>query len=217
MTEQTPETVLYNADAPQSVPLSITQDGQVFRVEHKFRGIDDALALAVLDADEDNLIEAVTRCYDGLFSGLDGYDDLPAEIDKASIPYDEKLSAINEGLLLCAINYTDAPAGKKPRLISNPVSVYPLKAFFDGKFVDTKHWLAAYNAVNQRVWNAMVKKSFPVHFGDHVLKTMGQGLVALYDALVEKTEGYVGRVPAHHKMKVATQHFIGHSAALLKK
>jgi len=219
MTEETK--VLYDADAPQRVPLEIVQDGKTYEVAHLFgAGIDDDAVLALVDAEDEWRAAMLRGAWLQMLTGFEGYETLEnesyAELSNL-IPLDEAVSAIDEGLLLAAVIVRRMP-GKKPSLSARAaVTSYPMRAFFDGAFVDTTHRLAPYDALHYRVWQKIKSEAFPVKFGDHNLTSYGRACVALYDALQVGAEGYAGRVPAHHKVLVIERHFDGQSAAVLAK
>lgn len=223
MTEEAkaPAQALYDADAPQRVPLKIVQDGETYEVAHLFgNGLDDEALLCLIDTDESGRAEMIRGVWLQLLTGFEGYETLEnetvAELSK-HIPLDEAVSAIDEGLLMAAV-IVRRMSVKKPSLSArSAVASYPLRAFFNGQFVDTTHRLAPYDALHYRVWQKIKSEAFPVKFGDHSLASYGRACVVLYDALQVGADGYAGRVPAHHKVLVIEQHFDGQSAAILAK
>lgn len=205
------EAVLYDTDAHQRVPLRIVQDGAVFEVAHHFLALDNVQIGLLLDAAEEERPDRLDNFWLEQIERLEGYDEAA---DTLEASFDERLSAVNDGLLL-AVLVPQAAQGKPA--LKRTRQRYQLRAFFNGQFVDTSIALLNYNADQYRVWQRLEQGAYPIKFGDQKINGYSAGVDALYDSLDAAVNGYAGRVPLHHKELVVRQHFTGQSAAVLAK
>lgn len=208
---QTLEKVLYDANAHQRVPLKIVQDGARYEVAHIFLPLDEQALALLLDASDDDRPVVLSGFWVQHIKNLEGYQD---DADITEVPFDERLSAVNEGLLLSVI-VPKAPTGKPSSRRTR--QDYQLRSLFDGQFVETTLQLANYNAEHYRVWQRVEAGVYPIKFGDQLLKSYSEAVKALFVALSEGSDGYANRIPLHHVEAVVRQHFTGQSAAVLAK
>ncbi len=211
------ETKIYNADESQRVPMALVIGGERYDVTFKFKPLLDEEVIRLSDEQTDSAkfferhIQAAEGCAD------ENEQEFSPEELAELIPKADQEYAVDAALL--GTRLLAAPtAGRKLNLRKpSPTSKYKLAAWFQNDEVITEHVMANESPEVGRVWRAIESRSFPITFGDIQIKSYGRGLVALYDALVERSEGYADRVPAHHKMIVIAAHLRGRREILLGK
>ncbi len=209
--------LFYVADELQRVPMAIVLGGERYEVAFKFKPLDDEQIIKLADGDSDSPklfaahIESAEGCADESGNWFTAQE-LAELIPKQDQEY------VIDGALLGTRLEAAPPAARKLNLRRPPTTgKYRLVAWQNNGEVLTEHVMLNDSPEHQRVWRALESRSFPISFGDHTINSYGRGLCALYDALVERSEGYAGRVPAHHKMIVAAAHLRGRREILLGK
>lgn len=213
------ETKLYNADAQQHVALTMVVGGEQYDVRFLLNPITDDEAISFVD-DPDSDSAKLFKKHVVLAEGCadeDGNEFTP-EVIGQTIPLDDQRYAVDAGLM--GTRFLPAPkSGRKLNLRQLPeVAVHKLAAYFDGEEIVTEHQIIPGTADHDRVYSALLARKFPVKFGDHEIRSYGNGLVKLYDALACKAIGYVGdQVPAFHKMAIVVAHFNGQRQIVMGK
>ncbi len=211
--------ILYDAEAKQSVTLATVLGGEAFEIKFSFEPISDEQAISFVESAEDGDSAGL---FTKLLAGADGVEvdegdklDLPALCQ--AIPDQDKRFVI-DGAIMGTRLIPAAKAKKKLNLRHLPeVASYQLAVYFNGQEVITKHEMIPGTAQHDKVLREFELLKFPVKFGDHEIKSYGDGLVKLYDALHCKSTGYAGRVPAHHKMLVIAAHLRGQRQIVMGK
>lgn len=209
--------LFYVADEPQRVPMAIVVGGERYDVAFNFKPLQDDAAIGLAD---DELTSP--KIFERHIDSAEGFEDeagnafAPADLAEL-VPVEDQQYAVDGALL--GTHLLAAPAANRKLNLRNPpvTSKYKLLAWFNGQEVMTEHVLANESQEVRRVWGSLELRTFPITFGDIQIRSYARGLVTLYDALVESSEGYVGRVPAHHKMIVITAHLRGRREILLGK
>lgn len=206
------ETKLYKSEEPQRVPMAVVVGGERYDLAFQFKPLDDEEIIRLTDEESDSAKFFARHIQSAEGCEYDQAEDLSALIPKADQEYAVDAALLGTRLL------TAPSAGRKLNLRNPPtVSKYKLAAWFQNDEVITEHVMANESPEVGRVWRAMELRSFPITFGDIQIKSYGRGLLALYDALVERSEGYADHVPAHHKMIVIAAHLRGRREILLGK
>jgi len=230
--------ILFNADAEQRVPLSIKKGNKRFEVAHKFRAPSDEEILEYerrrnvrvrearpeeLDEDavlsKDDSFDAAVWLWNKLAESREGY--IAREDWKDSTNANDKVTAITEGLLATEVVPPGDDVLSEELLSDEELSSVTLRCLFDGKAVDTVHHLRAPNAADMRSYRSLMSQNFIVRgsrfrTAETRIPPRAKKLAELYDSLLETFDGYIGRVPVHHKMAVALELFGQQSRALEK-
>lgn len=211
---------LYDADAEQHVTLALVAGGERYDVKFLFAPISDDLSIAFVDSqngdgDSAQLFKKLIRSAEGCEDD-DGNEFTPEALAEL-IPLEDQRYAIDAALM--GTRFLPKPkATRKLNLRQMPEqSVYSMAVYFDGEEIITEHEMNQATAEHQRVFRALESLQFPVEFGDHEIRSYGAGLVRLYNAIACTASGYVGRVPAHHKMVVAAAHLRGQRQIVMGK
>lgn len=213
------EPKLYDSQANQRVTLAMVVGGEVYEPQFEFRPLSDEQAVKFIDAAED--VDSASL-FTVLLAGATGFeDDDGEEFDLLTldslIPTEDKRYVVDGALM--GTRFLPAPkASKKLNLRQKPEhNVYRLAVYFDGAEIITEHKMNYGSAEHDKVFRQLEARQFPVKFGDHEIKSYGWGLVRLYDALQCSASGYVGQIPAHHKMVVAAAHLRGQRQIVMGK
>lgn len=215
---------IYDADAPQRVPMVLIFGGECHDVTFKFKPLDDESAITFIDAEGESFGSA--QMFAKFIESAEGAESdegepfTPTELAEL-VPVEDQRYAVDGALL--GTRLLPLPKASKKLNWRNPPSTshYKLAAYFDGAEVIVQHTLDTPSNEHRRVFEALEKKAFPITFGDHQIRSYGRGLVALYDAMnaagTDVLNGYKDRIPAHHKMVVVTAHLRGQREILLGK
>ena len=213
------ENRLYDADAQQRVPMVVMAGGERYDVSFSFRPLEDDLAIEFIETDDAN---AAANIFKRLIQSAEGCEDEDGTLFTADslaelVPQADQEFAINSALM--GTRLLPAPKASKKLNWRNPptTATYKMAAYFDGGEVITTHKLNLAGTEHHRVFAALERKAFPVKFGDSEIRSYGRGLMHLYKALVAETNGYAGRVPAHHQMVIIVAHLRGQRELLLGK
>ncbi|MGE0133038.1 MAG: hypothetical protein AB7U82_33595 [Blastocatellales bacterium] len=217
--EQT--TVLYDADGKQLVRFTTIFDGDKYEVAHVFEPIDDETIIQYADDDD---AEKNLELWKKFCAFTEGYvnqngDQLSVEECLSLIPEADREFAIDSAILATrVIQPSTAPTGKKLMLNAEKrVTTHKLAAFFDSKEVITEHKLRREGNEERRIWRALQSNALPIKHGATRIISRSRALVLLYDMLHDGHSGYAGRVPAHHKMVIASIHMSLRQELLLGK
>lgn len=213
---------LYDSQARQRVPMRISFGAEAYEVTFHFKPLDDESIINYIDAQLEPGESASPALFKHLIESADGCGDgdkpfTATELGEL-VPEVDQAFAIDSGLLGTSL----LPNQKATRWLNwrrPPVSAnYSLEAFFDGSTITTRHNLGLPTSEHYRVYQSLQAKSFPIKFGDLLIRSYGRGLIALYEAMVIANSGYANdRVPAHHKMVVVAAHLRGQRDLMLGK
>jgi hypothetical protein len=86
-----------------------------------------------------------------------------------------------------------------------------LRCLFNNKQIDTSHIMQQPSASQLNEYRSLMKQSYLVRGSrfqqvEQKIPSKAKKLGQLYDALMVETEGYIGRVPLHHKIAVVLEH-----------
>jgi hypothetical protein len=203
---------LYNADAPQRIPLNIVSAGREFRVCHVVHPLTDADFLALADVtrkargekDEiPDLIGARAALWEKLVQSVEGYK--PREDWKTRVKADDRIAATK------ALDYVNVAlpeeAGDDELADFDEDRTHSLDVLFEGRVVRTTHTLQEPSADDRKRFSSLLKRAATV------VKKEGeqfeQKIADFYDRLATDATGYApgSRVPIWHKTTVVLEHF----------
>lgn len=215
------ETKLYDAEAPQHVTLALVAGGERHDIRFEFLPLADDDAINFIDSQGDDTGDSA-RLFKKLVVAAEGCEDDDGQAFSAQalgelIPESDQQYAIDGAIM--GTQFLPAPkAGHKLKLRQVQLhSIYKMAVYFDGAEVITEHKMNSHTPEQDRVFQALERRAFPIKFGDHDIRSYGNGLVKLYDAMQCSAEGYAGRVPAHHKMVIAAAHLRGQRQIVMGK
>lgn len=233
----TKKVLKFNADSKQLVAMERVANRKRYRIAHIFHPVMDeeyfeyAKRKRVVQkisgkddvqiTSEDQNLRASAWLWDKLIIERQGY--VASENWRERVSIQEKDAAIR-GLLGVAIDETDESIvdAEEGELLDDSQEeqeiVVPLDALYHSQIVDTFHHFAPPSARDVEDFNRINSRSMSI--GGRVggiLKSMtstevrvvsqAKALAKLYDRLIEKTEGYRGRVPAYHKEAAVAEVF----------
>jgi hypothetical protein len=239
--------LVFDADSEQRVEMDRIDNGKRYAIAHIFHPVLDeeyfeyakrqkhvqkvsGTDKVQITSEDDNL-----RASDWLWKELiikrEGYKE--RENWKDNVLLQEKHAAIN-GLLATHIPNADEAIvdAEEGELIDEEQNftetVVVLQCAYNAWVIDTRHYFAFPSAREVEQYEAIKRRSTSVggRVGG-VFKTQAsasiytnsqaKALADLYDKLIEKTEGYKGRVPAYHKEVAVSQVFANEIEAREKK
>ena len=229
-----PTVLLYDADAPQRVPMKVERHGKLYLVAHNFRGIkdDDIIEfertkdVRLSDADDSESDEqsamavtskqfaAAIALWEKLAESVENYALKQPEGEwQKEVSAKDKAFAVNSVLL--AVEFVELPVAAADEACppdDDDTSTYIMRAIYNGQVVETRHVLRAANADEMGQFTGLMQRALLVQgtrFGqnDQRIPSRARGLGELYRKVKIETTGYSRRVPLHHQMAVALHHF----------
>lgn len=226
--------IVFDADAAeQRVPLSLERKGKIYKVAHIFRPpTDDDLVeyerrrnVRMREANKAELGErgmamqsdsekAAIWLWDRLAVRLEGY--VNADNWREKVSPQDKEYAVTQGLLACEAYSPEAESAGAEDLLDfdddgELIATVELSCFAGEDQLTTLHTLRAPSAADLKQYKDLMRTSYTVrgrrlNKADIRVPSKAKPLANLYDRLVERVEGYAGRVPLHHKMAVILEH-----------
>lgn len=235
--------LLFNADAPQRIPLELEKGGKTYKVAHLIGAVSDEDYLRydrerkVNVSDTRHADEAAVEIKDDSFTaavglwnrnvnsiegyGLKGGGTLDGYDWKSKVKDDEKAFAVLRAMLAVEAS---------PLQSANEDEFYPLdddedtatvrlECLFEGRKVIVEHLLKSPNAEQLAKYRSIVSRRLIVkgtRFGkqDERVPSRVPSLSALYDELKVSASGYEGRVPNYHKVAVVLHCFSAEQEAV---
>ena len=218
--------ILYDADAPQRIPAHFAVDGEEYSIVLVAAPVLDTHLMSYAkqctraddELDTTATLDAAVWLFDAVITDVEGIgeegEEKPGDWRDFFSPQ-EKAAVVNNAILACYP--VEPPTEKTDKRLSwkmqTRVAKTTLRAFFDGREIETTHVLRKADAKTLSEFATIMGRVFtPKSGGD---ARMGE-LAALYDRLHESHEGYAGRVPLHHKSAALIGHLARQSMALRK-
>jgi hypothetical protein len=226
--------LIYDADAPQRVPMQTERRGKLYKVTHRIDAIkresileyERALQVRLTDADTGESDEQDARAVTSntFAAAQDFYDKVsnaPAEgyTFKNPAAWKEELSKSDKGYvvngILLAVEFRELPLASESEACpaeDEDTSTYHMRCIFNGQLVDLEHTLRAPSAEDLTTYTGIMGRQLLVQgtqFGqtDQRIPSRALALEVLYDRLKMQAKGYADRVPIHHKKAVVQRHF----------
>jgi hypothetical protein len=237
------QTLPFEADAEQRVELTIQFRGTERTVAHRFAPLTDeqffqyeqrkktrvqisGQELLVVRNDDQELA-AAEWLWNELAVGRDGY--VPRDDWRERTNVLDKAQAIREGLLAVYVAVEEtAPPGETdpPELVDDDFGTeIELDCLFNSTALTTRHAFRPPTAADVKEYDRLMRLADNVfarggrqpQTAQLVIPSKARELAALYDALIAETEGYAGRVPAHHKREAVLELFAREARVTEKK
>lgn len=172
---------------------------------------------------DDDSLQAAAWLWDRLAIGREGYIERPDWKERTNIL--DQQTAIEKGLLAVYVVNDESEVVEEAadELVDDDyhqdsTTVVILECYFNESIVQTTHYLkpptakdvADFEKIMKRVNNLIdsrrgFRQRKPV--AKMAIPSKARELAQLYDRLIIRTEGYAGRVPAHHKRDVVLELF----------
>jgi hypothetical protein len=240
-TAQTTKAILYDADAEQRIPLQFERRGRLFNVVHVFAALTDDdianyergrnLRLTAAETGESDERDAMAiqgdtfgpavELWEKKIVKVENYECAGKDDFKKLVPTRHKAFAVQSALMpveilpLPLVGDSEAfPEGEEDN-----TSTIRLRALFGDKQVITEHVLRAPSADDMAAYRSLMSRALVVkgqRFGkqEQRIPSRARRLGELYNQMFKGCTGYVGRIPLHHRMAVALEHFRGEEESL---
>lgn len=234
--------ILFDSDAEQRVELTIQYRGVERTVAHLFSPLTDELffqyeqrkktrvqvsgqELLIVRSDDQELA-AAEWLWNELAIGREGY--VPRDDWRERTNVIDKAQAIQEGLLAVFAVRSEAPPAndEATELVDDDLGTeIELDCLFNSTVLATKHSFRAPTAAEVKEYDRLMRIADNViarggrrsPAAQLVIPSKARELAALYDALIVETDGYAGRVPAHHKREAVLELFAREARVTEKK
>lgn len=222
---------LYDADAVQVVEFRDEDDQVQGVVGFNFGPQDDDLIIARDEAAPTTLVQAGKRrsirnlqsdkadveLFDLACTDLSGYEDLPSDW-KAQLEAERKVQAARQWLEVYA--FLPSRHVKKKGLLkfgkANSNNVIELAAVFNSQELRLKHYLKPKTDAQREKFQELVG-GLELAGRDMELPSNMRKLGEFYYQIIDRTEGYAGRVPVHHRALVVSERFQADLEQIRKK
>jgi hypothetical protein len=163
--------------------------------------------------------DAAVALWDARIKGVENYTE--SEEWKSKVPVKHKAFAVQNALLATQIlplplvgNNAAFPVDDE-----DDASTIRLRVLFNDQQMVTEHVLRTPSADDMREYRKLMSRALLVpgealNQQEQRIPSRARGLGRLYDKVVERTSGYSGRVPLHHRMRVVLEHFKGEAGSL---
>jgi hypothetical protein len=218
--------VLYDPDAENTIYFAVEAKGKEFRVGHTFAPLTDERYFK-FEAEGEASAKRIQRRVQKDDLGIDTEDFSPIErlwddlcISrvgyaekgdwKQRVKYPEKIETVRAFFFVdLPETEIEAEAGDGELLDDDDVQVsVRLDAYQNGALISTEHFLGEASRAQIDEFFAIKANRLPKGvIASAKQKKAGERYCDLYDALIDSTIGYAGRVPAWHKERVVMRYF----------
>jgi hypothetical protein len=231
---------LFDADAEQRIELLIQYRGVERTVAHRLAPVTDELFFQyeqkkqirvrvsgqdlLVVRNDDQELAAAEWLWNELAVGREGY--VERDDWRARTNLWDKAQAVREGLLAVYVTGDANPVtdGEDELVDDDLGTEIALDCLYNGTVLTTRHAFSAPSAADvkeydrmMRVADNLIARGRRSDAAQIVIPSKARELAALYDRLIIQTDGYVGRVPAHHKREAVLELFSREARVTEKK
>lgn len=212
-TAKTTDADLFDGNAPQRIPLEITEGSERFETAHHIGPVTDTVFLEFIDSVDPNaedsgdletkLNDAVTELWRKIVKSVEAIEVDPGTDFRDAIEFGE-IEAVIQSVMGVTVLPPTAVSGVR-NLSAKATAVVRTQALLSGKVTQQSHTLS-------RKTDEYRKKYERIYSGIGEGDTPKQGIrakakAALYDELIVKAEGFKGKVPLRFKTVVIDNYF----------
>jgi len=221
--EEKAKDVLYDADSRQRVAFQTERSSRMYNVAHIFGPLLDenvleyersrSQRLSEAGANESDEEDATAVTSTGFLAALNYWNKTGATAEGYAGKVSDRDKAFAVGLLF-GVEFESLRIANAEELCpeeGDEQSTYVLRCLFDGREVYTQAVMKAATANQIENFESLMSRTLLVkgtRYGqrDQRIPAKAKQLAEMFDQMVASTQGYVGRVPLHHKAAFALRH-----------
>lgn len=212
--------MLYDGNAPQRIPLEITEGSERFETAHNVGPVTDPIFLEFVDSvdptidiDEMNqaLSESVNQLWRKVIKSVENIEVEAGTDYRDEIGKDEIETVINSLMGVHPIQPTEATSAIR-KLSSKATVTVRTQALFSGKLLDQTHILKRKSDEHRKKYER-IYSGISDDDGKAKQSVRAKAKAELYDELSVSTDGFKGKVPMRFKTVVIDYYFEPGSSA----